>query len=124
MNDNVPNTRNRRLFFNRKLPLEVETCFFILVNAMDVILTWKLLNSAQFRESNPLANSILQMFGFNGMIAFKFIMVAVVCLIAQIVEHRRRNSGRFLLIVGTIIVGAVVAYSFGLFFRGPPPLPK
>ena len=66
-------------------------------------------------EANPVANHFFKMWGFNGMIVFKLIIVAIVCMIAQVVAFRRIQSARFLLIVGTVITGCVVVYSLWLF---------
>lgn len=112
------------------LPLETETCFFILANALDAIMTRVLLRLPQFRESNEIADSILDRFGMPGMIAFKFIIVAAVVIIAQVIARRKLHVARYLLIGGTIIVFAVVIYSgylwvahSGFFFDPPPPQP-
>ena len=96
----------------RKLPLETETCFFIFANALDVFMTYVLLNQGpEFQESNILANYILTKWGFRGMIYFKFALVAFVTVIAQIIALTKPQTARWLLIVGTIIVGGVVVYS-------------
>ena len=102
----------------RKLPLETETCFFIFANALDVFMTYVLLNhSPEFQESNQVANFFLAKYGFRGMIYFKFALVAFVTVIAQIIAISRPNTARWLLIVGTAIVGVVVIYSSYLWIR-------
>ena len=107
------NSDNEKLsIWVRKLPLETETCFFILVNALDVVLTYLLLNhSPEFHESNQVANFFLARYGFKGMIYFKFAMVTMVTMIAQIIAITRPATARWLLIFGTALVGAVVVYS-------------
>lgn len=102
----------------RKLPLETETCFFILVNALDVAMTYVLLNhSPEFQESNQIANYFLGRWGFRGMIYFKFALVAFVTVIAQVIAMTRPRTAKWLLIVGTAIVGSVVIYSAYLWIR-------
>ena len=102
----------------RKLPLETETCFFILVNALDVAMTYVLLNhSPEFQESNQIANYFLSRWGFRGVIYFKFALVALVTVIAQIIALTRPSTAKWLLIVGTAIVGSVVVYSAYLWIR-------
>ena len=102
----------------RRLPLETETCFFIFVNALDVFMTYVLLNhSPQFQESNQIANYFLTRFGFRGMIYFKFALVAFVTVVAQIIALTRPKTAKWLLIVGTAIVGGVVMYSAYLWIR-------
>ena len=98
-------------WWRRNLPLETETCFFILANALDAIMTRLLLNFPQFRESNMIADWILSMYGMKGMIAFKFIIVTVVVVIAQIIAPKKLHVARYLLIGGTLFVFGVVVYS-------------
>lgn len=122
-----PTSRNplSRLFhavFQRKLPLETETSIFILVNVLDFAMTWWMLmhremGQGNFYESNPVARYFLNHWGVPGLLYFKMAVVAFVCVIAQIVATRREASARFLLYVGTIVVSAVVIYSFRMFLQ-------
>ncbi len=129
MNAEQKESGNRGLL-GRHLPLETETCFFILANALDAIMTRMLLNFPQFRESNVIADTILDRFGMPGMIAFKFTIVAAVVIIAQIIAPRKLHVARYLLIGGTVFVFAVVIYSCYLwvaysgFIFEPPPNPR
>jgi hypothetical protein len=100
--------------FQGNLPLQTETNFFILANVLDVYMTYLLLRHGAI-EANPLANQILQQWGFNAMVWFKLVIVAVVCIIAQLIATRRTRTARGLLFFGTLLVGAVVVYSMGLF---------
>lgn len=102
----------------RLLKFETEICWFALVGALDVFLTYLLLRfSSQglthnmVIESNPVARWVLQQWGFNGLGAFKAVMIVLVVVIAESVGRARPGVGRGLLIVGTLIVGAVVVYS-------------
>ena len=114
-----------RLFhavFQRKLPLETETSIFILVNVLDFAMTWWMLMHREmglgnFYESNPVARYFLDHWGVRGLLYFKMAVVAFVCVIAQIVATRREASARFLLFVGTAVVGAVVIYSLRMFLQ-------
>lgn len=104
--------------WSRQLPLETETCFFILASALDVVMTYLLLNDGpEFQESNQIAAYVLAKFGFKGMVYFKFVLVAVVTTIAQIVVRSRPKLARRLLIGGTLITAVVVIYSASLWFR-------
>ena len=105
------------IFFTRKLPLETETCVFILINAFDVFMTYILLGMENFRESNGIAQYILEKFQFTGMVYFKFSVVLVVVLIAQIIATRRIQTAQRLLNIGSYIVLCVVIYSIYLFVR-------
>ena len=114
-----------RLFFwgfRQNLPLETETTIFILVNVLDFAMTyWMLMHRelglGNFSESNPVARFFLDHWGVKGLLIFKMAIVAFVCVIAQIVATKREASARFLLVVGTIVVSAVVIYSFKLFLN-------
>ncbi len=106
-------SRNSR----RRLPLETETSWFILANVMDVIVTWRLLSAGPFMEANPVARYFLNHWGVAGMNYFKFTVVAVVAVIAQVVYTRRPVVARWLLIGATCVVSAVVLYGVSLFLR-------
>jgi len=102
----------------RQLPLETETCFFILASALDVVMTYILLSfGPEFQESNQIAAYFLAKSGFKGMVYFKFALVAFVTTVAQIVAKTRPKLARRLLNGGTIITAAVVIYSASLWFR-------
>ncbi len=105
-----------RNLFAGELPLQTETSMFILVNVLDIFMT-RLLLAYGAIEANPVANFFLQLWGFNGMIVFKLLMVSFVCLIAQVVATKRKATGRWLLIAGSLIVGAVVIYSVSLYLN-------
>ena len=105
------------LFLTRSLPLETETCVFILVNALDLFMTYILLKNGNFVESNGLANSILENFDYRGVVYFKFGVVGVVVIVAQIMAIRRVNAARRLLKIGSLVVFGVVLYSTFLLFR-------
>lgn len=95
---------------HQQLPLQNETCYFILVNVLDIVLTNMLLRQNAI-EANPFAAYVLHRFGFNGMIAFKMVIVAFVCVLAQYLATRKFHYARFILLAGTVIVGGVVVYS-------------
>ncbi len=101
--------------FDDNLPLQSETNFFVLANVLDVFMTYLLLTRGAI-EANPFANYVLERWGFHAMVWFKLIMVALVCIIAQLIATRRLGTARALLIFGTIIVGGVVIYSMRLFW--------
>ncbi|MFK7777704.1 MAG: DUF5658 family protein [Gimesia sp.] len=104
-------------FWKHQLPLERETCIFILLNAMDVFMTYLMLVSGNFRESNLIADYFLAGWGIKGLVYFKFGLVAFVTVVAQLVARKNFSTGRNLLNFGSLIVGGVVIYSFALFLR-------
>ena len=85
-----------------------------------MLMTYLLLSTGSFYESNPIANYILTGWGLLGMFAFKLIIVAFVMLIANIVSIWRIGTARNLLYFGSFIIGSVVAYSVFLMmnFKG------
>ncbi len=106
------------------LQYETELSWFILVGALDVFMTYLILRySAEGRtqnvliEGNPIARWVLFNWGMKGMVIFKFIMIAVVACIAEVVGRYRPVVGRGLLTLGTLVVGGVVVYSFLLLQR-------
>jgi len=105
------------LLFRQQLPLQSETSYFILVNVLDIVFTNVLLRMHAI-EANPIANYVLIHWGFPGMIAFKLFLVACVCLITQLIAVHHLRRARQTLYFGSVIVGAVVAYSAFLLARG------
>jgi hypothetical protein len=101
------------------LPLEHETALFVLVSALDVLMTYILLSQRgfQFYESNPLARWFVDGWGLKGMVAYKFSLVAVVCLITQIIAAKRLNVARRLLQFAIVAAALVVIYSLTLLLR-------
>lgn len=100
--------------FFKKLPLETETTWFILVNVLDVILTAALISQTGIVESNPVARYFLNHWGVSGMNYFKFAVVTFVVVTAQVIAAFDLRTARMLLIGGTIVVGGVVVYSMML----------
>ncbi len=107
-----------------QLPLEKETVFFILASALDVFMTYLVLRysadgklQADIVESNPVAAWFFNRWGMKGMVYFKFAVVALVCVIAQVVYRKRPVTASVLLKGATMLVAGVVIYSFFLFLR-------
>jgi len=117
MEETPSEEKKRGSFWNHQLPLERETCVFILLNALDVFMTYIMLVTGHFRESNQIANYFLAGWGIKGLVYFKFALVALVTSIAQIVARKKFATGRNLLNFGSLIVGGVVIYSFAMFLR-------
>jgi hypothetical protein len=101
--------------WNRELPLQSETSFFILVNVLDFFLTFLLLNFGAI-ETNPVADFFFRWWGFRGMLTYKLLTVAFVCLLAQYAAHIDISKGRFIMLAGILLVGGVVAYSAWLLY--------
>lgn len=103
--------RNHDRFTTWRGLLEFEKTLFVLINLMDVVMTFLLLNSGTFYESNPIADYFLQGWGILGMTLFKLTIVGVVLLIVNLVALWRVETSRNLLHFGSFLVGTVVAYS-------------
>jgi hypothetical protein len=67
--------------------------WFVLVSALDLMLTWVVLQLGG-REANGLAAAVLERFGLEGMIYFKFALVVFVIALCEIVGRRDRGAGR------------------------------
>ena len=97
-----------------ELPLLRYSVAFIAVNMLDIVMTMMLLGQG-FTEGNPLARMVIDQWGLEGMIAFKFSSVLLVCLISQIIATTRLETARGVLRLTTVMVLAVVTYSMVLY---------
>lgn len=104
---------SKPLTLTGSLPLQNETTYFILVNVLDIFMTYLLLNLGAV-EANPIAAYFIGRWGFAGMIVFKLAIVAAVCVISQVVATRNMRYARGLLWIGIAVVGCVVIYSLRL----------
>ena len=107
--------------FRLSLPLQRESALFLIVNVLDVMMTYLMLSDVpepdgrvMFYESNPVARWFFVKWELSGIVVLKFTMVAVVEVIAQIIAIRRLQLGRRLLEFGTLVVALVVLYSMYL----------
>src|SRR5215831_10515084 len=86
------------------LPLEGETALFLLASTLDVLMTWYLIYHRAadspffFVESNPIPRYFLYSWGFDGLVYFKFFLVALVSLICRIIARRRIDIARRVLV--------------------------
>lgn len=110
-----PLRRIRQIFIS-ELPLQSETTTFILVNVLDIFMTYALLRFGG-REANPIANYFLSLGGIPAMVFWKMATVAFVASIAQVIATKHLQRARSLLIIATVIVGCVVVYGLMLFLR-------
>ncbi|MCH8831068.1 MAG: hypothetical protein IID45_15970 [Planctomycetes bacterium] len=105
------------LIFRKKLPLERETSWFILVSVLDIFLTYLLLRRGGFREANPLAFFFIAGWGIKGMIFFKMAMVTFITVLAQLIAVKNQRAARSVLYFGIAAVGFVLVYSAMLLAR-------
>lgn len=101
-----------------------ETIRYVFVSALDLFMTFLLLYASEsgwtqriIFESNPVADYFYGAWGIRGLIYFKFAVVALVVIIAQIIAAHRPKTARGLLNAATVVVFAVIVYSTILFVR-------
>lgn len=113
----VQRKRTRRPQWLGPMEAQGELLFFVFVNALDVFMTYLLLQHGSFTESNPVAVFFIHHWGVKGMIYFKFAMVAFVCILAHIVGQYQPDLASRFLVLASLIVGGVVVYSILLYLR-------
>lgn len=116
--DRPPNPFHWRSLFIAAA-LQQETLRFVLVSAFDLFMTYILLRQSgnRFIESNPVAGRFYADWGIKGMIYYKFGMVALICVITQIVVRHRPRTAKWVLNGATLVVAGVVVYSFLLLLK-------
>lgn len=101
----------------RRLPLENETSWLLLLGVLDLALTVVLLNTGVAREANPLARWALASGGIRGLVLFKCGLLAFVTVTAQLIALWHPRVARWVLILGVVGQLAVVTYSALLLAR-------
>src|SRR5689334_9007164 len=88
-------------------------CLFAVLSVADLGCTWWLLtNRGQYvYESNPVAGWILARFGWPGVAALKFAVVATVLSCVLVISRRRPRLAGGVLNLGCVTLAAVVGYS-------------
>lgn len=87
--------------------------WFVFFSALDIMLTWAILRRGG-REVNPLADQIIQMWGLNGAILFKFSLTVLVIIVCEIVARTRYGLALGLAITAMVVSAVPVAYSLAL----------
>lgn len=117
-NDAKPEPRSPFHFlFQHRLSLETETCWFLLLGVLDLVLTTVLLNTGAAHEANPLARFFLFAGGLHGLIGYKCGLLTVALVAAQVIMLRRPGAAKAVLHTGIGLQFAVVAYSVTLLVR-------
>jgi len=104
-----------------------ETLTFIFVNLLDYFMTYISLYFSQMpnsplrmrlMESNPIAAYFINHWGpLKGMLGFKLGLVVFVCVVTQAIAYKNEQTAARVLNLGSLLVGAVVAYSLWLLVR-------
>lgn len=107
-----------REFHGDPLLLARESALLVMVSILDVFMTHTLLRQGwNFYESNPVARWFFSRWDMTGMVAFKFLVIAVAIVACEVVERRRPGVGLRIIRLG-IVAGAVVAiYGALLLYR-------
>lgn len=93
---------------------EDEYICLALVTALDVVLTYVLLQSGGFFYS-PMVDAVLTEAGLIGLLSLKLFFVAVVVMGCETLGHRRANLGRKVItLVNLLAVGALAFTSYQL----------
>lgn len=89
--------------------------WLIFVSSMDIMLTWLILGIGG-SEVNPVANAVLAVHGFWGMIAFKFAIVMLVVIACEIVGRAEQLKGKRLAMAAVGISSVPLFWSMYLLF--------
>lgn len=100
-------------FVQPALLFPFEYLMFVTVSAMDIVLTWVILQSGG-SELNPIANLVIEHHGLNGMVAYKFALVVLVVVLCESVGRAQVIKGRLLAWFCVLLTTAVVTWSLSL----------
>ncbi|MDR3709305.1 MAG: DUF5658 family protein [Capsulimonadaceae bacterium] len=112
--------------FKRDVTLAQEYLGFMLLNLFDLFLTGFIFKNYG-QEANGVALFVLHHFGLRGFALFKFIMVAFIILICEVISLQNVSRARQLILGASVLYLAVVMYEIYLVFMfiyKPLPMPK
>lgn len=84
--------------------------WMIFVSSLDIMLTWKILDRGGM-EVNPLAALVIDEWGMQGAIAFKFALMMWVILACEFLARMKGSAGRFLAYTGVVVSATPVVWS-------------
>jgi len=84
--------------------------WFVLISALDVILTWLILLLGG-SEVNILADAVIAHAGLKGILIYKFCLVILVVIVCEVVGRRRPRIGRNLARMAVVITALPVILS-------------
>lgn len=87
--------------------------WIIFISSLDIMLTWKILDHGGI-EVNPLAASVIDAWGMQGAVAFKFALMMWVIVVCEILARLRRSAGKFLAYTAIIVSASPVLWSLAL----------
>lgn len=101
---------------NRHMHYPNAYTWLLLVSALDIMLTWVILYKGGL-EVNPAANFVIDKYGLEGMIIYKFVLILFFIALCEIVGTLRRSTGQLLARVSVAIGAFPVVWSLFLLAR-------
>lgn len=102
---------------NRHMRYPNAYAWLLLLSALDVMLTWVLLHFPEGYEANPIAAAVIDRWGLEGMVVYKFLLITVFILICEGVGSLRDTTGRALSRISLLIAAVPVVWSLFLLSR-------
>lgn len=87
--------------------------WLIFVGSLDIMLTWVILRNGG-EEVNPVARLVIDMWGLNGAIAFKFALMLFVIVSCEVIARVRPLTARLLIWFGVLVSAFPPVWSIGL----------
>ncbi len=87
--------------------------WFVFFSALDIMLTWAILRRSG-REVNPLADAVIQAWGLNGAILFKFSLTVLVVIVCEVVARKQHRTAQVLSYAAVVISALPVMWSMFL----------
>ena len=84
--------------------------WIIFVSSLDIMLTWKILERGGM-EVNPLAALVIDAWGMQGAVAFKFALMMWVILACEFLARMKGSAGRFLAYTAVVVSASPVLWS-------------
>lgn len=111
----VPEETAFRFFEEGITPLlyPVLYALFITAATLDIAFTWAILSLGGV-EVNPVARLVIDGWGLNGAIAFKYALTVFVIVLCEAVGRHRSGAGRMLAIAAVVMSSMPVLWSSGL----------
>jgi hypothetical protein len=98
-----------------------ETTVLAIVGCVDLVSTVYLIATGQAQEANPLMAGLLTAFGPRGLVAAKFLLLAVPLAIAEIARKKKPAFVRTALRIGLLLYLMIYTVSFIRYNLSPPP---
>ncbi len=87
--------------------------WLIFVSSLDIMLTWVILRNGG-EEVNPVARLVIDAWGLNGAIAFKFALMLFVIVSCEVIARVRPVTARLLIWFGVLVSAFPPIWSVGL----------